>query len=274
MRHRLAAAGGRASASSVSIRPEAIEIAPGQRQRGPTRGSGPRSSRWRTSARRFNITFARKGGLALTVLAGKSGQRFESGDSVVLGWAPSDALVLGDRSAEMEEHVMTAATTDRGMTFDEALADTPRAGRLEPARVPRAASPPFGRRDGADAAADRLPPARHREPVAAPATPARRRPADGRCGATATAAPDAGPHARERAVRLQLGRLHRRGHRREVRGEVRDQGHLRQLPRRDHPDRQAPERRQGRRLRRLLPGLDVDARVHRARPSSRSSTTR
>ena len=71
--------------------------------RASARGCGPRSSRWRILAPRFNITFARKGGLALSVLAGRSSQRFESGDSVVLSWAPSDALVLGDRPAEMEE---------------------------------------------------------------------------------------------------------------------------------------------------------------------------
>ena len=44
-----------------------------------------------------------EGGLAMSVLAGKVGPRFESGDSVTLAWAPSDSLVLGDRSAELED---------------------------------------------------------------------------------------------------------------------------------------------------------------------------
>jgi len=43
------------------------------------------------------------GGLTMSVLAGKTGSRFASGDSVVLAWAPSDALVLGDRSGTVED---------------------------------------------------------------------------------------------------------------------------------------------------------------------------
>jgi spermidine/putrescine transport system ATP-binding protein len=43
------------------------------------------------------------GGLGVTVVASKAGPRFESGDMVVLGWSPSDALILGDRSAELED---------------------------------------------------------------------------------------------------------------------------------------------------------------------------
>ena len=43
------------------------------------------------------------GGLGLSVLAGKTGSRFASGDSVVLAWAPADALVLGDRTGEVED---------------------------------------------------------------------------------------------------------------------------------------------------------------------------
>jgi spermidine/putrescine transport system ATP-binding protein len=98
------ASGGRRPGQTVhvSIRPEAIEIA-------PANGSQP-DARLRAeieqvaylgAAVQYHIRTER--GLALTVLAGKSSQRFESGDSVVLNWAPSDALVLGDRAAEMEE---------------------------------------------------------------------------------------------------------------------------------------------------------------------------
>ena len=44
-----------------------------------------------------------EGGLALSVLAGKTGPRFESGQRVQVGWLPPDALVIGDRSAELED---------------------------------------------------------------------------------------------------------------------------------------------------------------------------
>ena len=43
------------------------------------------------------------GGLALSVLAGKAGHRFESGDRVRLAWLPAEALVIGDRSVDMED---------------------------------------------------------------------------------------------------------------------------------------------------------------------------
>jgi spermidine/putrescine transport system ATP-binding protein len=43
------------------------------------------------------------GGLGLAVLAGKAGERFESGTPVTLGWQPADALILGDRPVEMED---------------------------------------------------------------------------------------------------------------------------------------------------------------------------
>jgi spermidine/putrescine transport system ATP-binding protein len=98
------AAVGRAAGQPVqlSIRPEAIEIA-------QANGTEP-ASRLRAeieqvaylgAAVQYHIRTHQ--GLALTVLAGKARQRFESGDSVVLSWAPSDALVLGDRAAQKEE---------------------------------------------------------------------------------------------------------------------------------------------------------------------------
>jgi spermidine/putrescine transport system ATP-binding protein len=43
------------------------------------------------------------GGLGLSVLAGKAGSRFATGDAVDLAWAPSDALVLGDRAGTVED---------------------------------------------------------------------------------------------------------------------------------------------------------------------------
>ena len=44
-----------------------------------------------------------EGGLGVSVLAARTGPRFESGDMVVLAWSPTDALILGDRPAELEE---------------------------------------------------------------------------------------------------------------------------------------------------------------------------
>jgi spermidine/putrescine transport system ATP-binding protein len=98
------ASGGRRPGQTVrvSIRPEAIELA-------PANGSDP-DPRLRATieqvaylgaAVQYHIRTER--GLALSVLAGKTRQRFESGDSVVLTWAPSDALVLSERTAEKEE---------------------------------------------------------------------------------------------------------------------------------------------------------------------------
>ena len=43
------------------------------------------------------------GGLGVSVLAAKVGPRFESGSSVALAWQPADALILGDRPADMED---------------------------------------------------------------------------------------------------------------------------------------------------------------------------
>jgi spermidine/putrescine transport system ATP-binding protein len=98
------ASGGRRSGQSVqvSIRPEAIEIA---HVNGADAGARLRAEveqvAYLGAAVQYHIRTER--GLALSVLAAKSTQRFESGDSVVLSWDPSDALVLSDRSAEMEE---------------------------------------------------------------------------------------------------------------------------------------------------------------------------
>ena len=58
------------------------------------------------------------------------------------------------------------------------------------------------------------------------------------------------PVARGRAVRLQLGGLHRREHDQELLEEVRDQGHLRLLRHRRH---RWPSSRRQQRLRRLVP---------------------
>ena len=39
----------------------------------------------------------------MTVLAPKSGPRFESGSPVTVAWDPSDALVMGEPSVEVED---------------------------------------------------------------------------------------------------------------------------------------------------------------------------
>ena len=98
------ASGGRRSGQDVqvSIRPEAIQISPAN---GSDQGSRLRAEveqvAYLGAAVQYHIRTER--GLSLSVLAAKSKERFESGDSVLLSWAPSDALVLGDRSTAMEE---------------------------------------------------------------------------------------------------------------------------------------------------------------------------
>jgi hypothetical protein len=43
------------------------------------------------------------GGLGLTILSPKTGPRLIPEQSVGLSWSPTEALVLGDRPASMEE---------------------------------------------------------------------------------------------------------------------------------------------------------------------------
>ena len=103
---------GRAVGQTVqlSIRPESIVI---EARDGAVEGSGASAGNGaRIRAQIEQVAYLgatvqyhirTEGGLGLSVLAGKSGPRFESGDSVALAWAPSDALVLGDRSGELED---------------------------------------------------------------------------------------------------------------------------------------------------------------------------
>lgn len=107
----LIAADGRATGQSIqlSVRPEAIAIDAGNGSSGSSAsatGNGRLHAEveqvaYLGAAVQYHVRTA--GGLGLSVLAGKTGSRFESGDSVVLAWAPSDALVLGDRSGEVED---------------------------------------------------------------------------------------------------------------------------------------------------------------------------
>jgi len=103
----VATAEGRAVGQAIhlSVRPEAIEI-------GARNGSGQNGADRHLDAEVEQVAYLgaavqyqvrTAGGLGLSVLAGKTGSRFASGDSVVLAWAPSDALVLGDRSGTVED---------------------------------------------------------------------------------------------------------------------------------------------------------------------------
>ena len=100
----LAAADGRLAGQSIqlSVRPEAISIGASN----GSNGSGHLAAEveqvaYLGAAVQYHVRTA--GGLGLSVLAGKTGSRFASGDSVVLAWAPDDALVLGDRSGIVED---------------------------------------------------------------------------------------------------------------------------------------------------------------------------
>jgi spermidine/putrescine transport system ATP-binding protein len=91
-------------AVQVSIRPESIAIE--ARNGNATARPGTLEAEieqvaYLGAAVQYQVRTA--GGLGLSVLAGKNGSRFTSGDSVVLAWAPSDALVLGDRSGTVED---------------------------------------------------------------------------------------------------------------------------------------------------------------------------
>ncbi len=103
----VAAAGRRAGeAIQLSVRPEAIALEATDVASGGRHPAGPIVAQVEQVAylgASVQYHVRTEGGLAMSVLAGKAGQRFESGDSVALTWAPSDSLVLGDRSGEVED---------------------------------------------------------------------------------------------------------------------------------------------------------------------------
>jgi spermidine/putrescine transport system ATP-binding protein len=105
----LVVANGRQAGQAIqlSVRPESIAI---DARNGTSAGDGstPHGIDARVeqvaylgAAVQYHVRTA--GGLGLSVLAGKTGSRFATGDSVVLAWAPGDALVLGDRSGTVED---------------------------------------------------------------------------------------------------------------------------------------------------------------------------
>ena len=163
---------------------------------------------------------------------------------------------------------------DRGMTFNEALEVRLAAGRLEPAGVP----PPRRRRRrvrGPDAAAHRLPPARTPRPPG-PRRPRQRLPARSGQASTppASAAPTAVPPPESELIVYNWSYYIGRETREQVPAEVRDQGQLRQVPRREHPDR----RRSGATARAAATTSPTrprrGSRASSRKASSRSSTTR
>jgi spermidine/putrescine transport system ATP-binding protein len=100
----VAAADGRQAGQPIqlSVRPEAITIG------APNGGNGTSHLQaeveqvaYLGAAVQYHVRTS--GGLGLSVLAGKTGSRFTTGDSVVLAWAPSDALVLGERTGTVED---------------------------------------------------------------------------------------------------------------------------------------------------------------------------
>jgi spermidine/putrescine transport system ATP-binding protein len=93
-------------AVQLSVRPESIVIHPGANGSDSPSGNG----RLRATVEQVAYLGAAvqyhlrtEGGLGLSVIAAKTGPRFESGDPVALAWTPSDALVLGEPSDEVED---------------------------------------------------------------------------------------------------------------------------------------------------------------------------
>lgn len=89
----------------LSVRPEAIAI---QEQN----GSGPSTAPGAFSATIEQVAYLggnvqylvrSSGGLSITVVAPKTGQRLPVGDAVDVTWAPGDALVLAEASSAQEE---------------------------------------------------------------------------------------------------------------------------------------------------------------------------
>jgi spermidine/putrescine transport system ATP-binding protein len=99
----LTAAGGRQAGQTIqlSVRPEAISIAASNGSNGAHLDAEVEQVAYLGASVQYHVRTA--GGLGLSVVAGKVGSRFATGDSVVLAWAPGDALVLGDRSGTVED---------------------------------------------------------------------------------------------------------------------------------------------------------------------------
>jgi ABC-type Fe3+/spermidine/putrescine transport system ATPase subunit len=97
------ATGGRTPGQSVqvSIRPEAIRIAAAS----PTPGAGIRATVEQVAYLGATVQYhiRTEKGLSMSVLAPKTGSRFDFGDSVVVSWDPADALVMSGTSVAVED---------------------------------------------------------------------------------------------------------------------------------------------------------------------------
>jgi spermidine/putrescine transport system ATP-binding protein len=95
----------------ISLRPEAIAIraardggvdgGPADADAGSAMSATIAQSAYLGSAVQYQVRTA--GGVVLTVLASRHAGRLAAEDAVVLAWSPEDALVLGDRPADLEE---------------------------------------------------------------------------------------------------------------------------------------------------------------------------
>jgi spermidine/putrescine transport system ATP-binding protein len=99
----VAAADGQAAGQAIqlSVRPESITIGAANGGNGAHLEAAVEQVAYLGASVQYHVRTA--GGLGLSVLAGKVGSRFAPGDTVVLAWAPSDALVLGERSGTVED---------------------------------------------------------------------------------------------------------------------------------------------------------------------------
>ena len=98
---RVAADGRRAgSAVQVSLRPEAIALARAGSADGALAATVEQVA-YLGAAVQYQVRT--RGGLGLSVLAGKGSPRFEFGESVDLVWKPADALTLGEPANELED---------------------------------------------------------------------------------------------------------------------------------------------------------------------------
>ena len=265
---------GRASACGPSrSRPGAGGSADGRRS-AATRRAG-RLPRERPSP----IKSAPAGGLGLTVLAPKTGARLPVGSDVAVTWSPVRGARprRSARPAE-EEHRMTTDTTARGIDLERELvrvhgasAGITRRQLLERIGAVGAAAA-LAPIVAACAAGGRVGVARR---VGRRAARPERRPPErrGRQRRRPTPAPTPRPDPREGAVRLQLGR---RTSARTTSQTFEDKYGIKvkydKFPDASTQMAKLRKRRQGRRLRRHLSGLDRDPRARRATASSSRST--
>ena len=83
----------------ISVRPEAIALVPRETQ-GAIRATVEQAAYLGTT---ISYQLRTAGGLALTVLAPKTGIRLPVGSDVAVTWPPSEALILGAGPARQEE---------------------------------------------------------------------------------------------------------------------------------------------------------------------------